>query len=267
MLLGTVASPMGDDSETVFEANRRFWDASTRSKMANGSYPVESFLGGESTLFDHERTEVGDVGGKSLLHLQCNNGLETLSWAREGADAMGIDISGESLRYARDLSEESGVDAAFVQCNVYDAADALDRQFDVVYTSRGVLSWLPDLEGWADVIARSLTDGAPFYLFEGHPVSRIFDEDFEVIRSYFENEPDRYDEAGFGVDAEHYRTLHRLCDVVNALSSAGLRIEFVHEFPFDYWRRLGGMVRDDAGRWRLPGDPLPLSFSLRATKM
>ncbi|WP_135363535.1 class I SAM-dependent methyltransferase [Halosimplex halophilum] len=255
---------MAQDPETVFAANRRYWDHSTPRKMAHGSYPLAAFRAGESTLFDHEREDVGAVSGRSLLHLQCNNGLETLSWAREGAEPVGIDISGESLRVARELAAESGLDAAFVQCNVYDAADALDRRFDVVYTSRGVLGWLPDLDGWADAVARSLAGDGVFYLFEGHPLVHSFDGDLGVGRSYFETGPRERTESDFGADERHYLTHHRLGDVVTALTSAGLRVEFLREHPFDYWRRWERMVRDDAGRWRLPGDPIPLTFSLRA---
>jgi SAM-dependent methyltransferase len=257
---------MDEDLEDVFEANRRFWDASTPDKMAVGSYPLESFRDGESTLFEHEHEELGDVAGKTVLHLQCNNGLETLSLAREGANAVGIDISAESLRCARELAAETGIDAEFVQCNVYDVPGVIDRSFDVVYTSRGVLVWLPDLESWADVVARSLADGGVFYLFEGHPVADVFDDEFEMDGSYFDASPRRYDEAGFGADQEHYRTQHTLGEVVSALVAAGLRIEFVHEFPFAFWRRWEGMVEDQQGRWTLPDDPIPLTFSVRAIR-
>lgn len=257
---------MNEGFDDIFEANRRFWDASTPGKMEVGSYPLESFREGESTLFDHEHEELGDVTGKTVLHLQCNNGLETLSLAREGADAVGIDISEESLRYARELAAETGIDAEFVQCNVYDVPEVLDREFDVVYTSRGVLVWLPDLADWADIIARSLTDDGVFYLFEGHPVADVYDDDLEMDGSYFDSHPRRYDEAGFGADQEHYRTQHTVGDAVSALASAGLQIEFVHEFPFAFWRRWEGMVEDEQGRWTLPGDPIPLTFSIRAVR-
>lgn len=255
---------MNEDFDDMFEVNRRFWDASTPGKMDVGSYPLESFRAGESTLFEHEHGELGDVTGKTVLHLQCNNGLETLSLARAGADAVGIDISAESLRHARELAAETGIDAEFVQCNVYDVPEALDREFDVVYTSRGVLVWLPELADWASVIAESLVDGGRFYLFEGHPLADVYDDDLEMDGSYFDGHPRRYEEAGFGADQEHYRTQHTLGSVVSALSAAGLEIEFVHEFPFAFWRRWEGMVEDERGRWTLPGDPIPLTFSIRA---
>jgi SAM-dependent methyltransferase len=256
---------MDENPSDVFETNERFWDESTPRKMDHGSYPLEEFRDGETTLFEHEREAIGDVSGRSVLHLQCNNGLETLSLARAGANAVGIDFSEESLRYARELADESGLDAEFVRCNVYDVPETLDRRFDVVYTSRGVLAWLPDLEDWADVIARSLVEDGVFYLFEGHPLVHLFDGDLRATRSYFDNRPSRREKARFGADEEHYLTHHKLGDVVTALASAGLRIEFVHEFPFHYWQRWEGMVQDDSGRWTLPDEELPLTFSIRAT--
>ena len=232
--------------------------------MEVGSYPLGSFREGMSTLFEHEHDELGDVMGKTVLHLQCNNGLETLSLAREGADVVGVDISDESLRYARELAAETGIEAEFLRCNVYDVPAVLNREFDVVYTSRGVLVWLPDLADWADIIAHSLTEGGRFYLFEGHPIADVYNDDGEMDGSYFDSCPRRYEEAGFGVDQEHYLTQHTLGGVVSALVSSGLQIEFVHEFPFAYWRQWDGMVEDERGRWRVPGDPIPLTFSIRA---
>lgn len=255
---------MDDRFDDLVDVNRRFWDASTPRKMETGSYLLDDFREGTSTLFAHEQEELGNVTGKSLLHLQCNNGLETLSLAREGADAVGIDISGESIRYGRELAAETGIDATFVQCDVYDVPAVLDESFDVVYTSRGVLVWLPDLGAWAEVIADALTDDGVFYLYEGHPVADVFDDEFEMDGSYFDATPRRHDSAGFGVDQEHYQIQHTLGDVLTALTSAGLRIEFVHEFPFAFWHRWDGMVADDQGRWTLPGDHVPLSFSVRA---
>ena len=256
---------MDPESNTIFEVNRRYWDISTPRKMSHGSYPLESFLDGESTLVEHERREVGDVSGKSLVHLQCNNGLETLSWARAGADVTGIDISGESLRYAREIADEAGLDAELIQCNVYDVADVFDRRFDVVYTSRGVLVWLPDLDSWGEAIADSLVDGGTFYVFDEHPFLYVFDEDLNVAHSYFDSDPRIYHETRFGADVENYQTMHTLSDVVNALMSSGLQIEYIHEFPFDFWHRWDRMVRDDNDRWTLPGEQVPLTVSIRAT--
>jgi SAM-dependent methyltransferase len=137
---------------------------------------------------------------------------------------VGVDVSAETLRYARELAAEAGLDAGFVRCNVYDVAGALDREFDVVYTSRGVLVWLPDLD----------------------------------------DRPRRLSGADFGPDEDHHQVAHPLGEVVTALASAGLRIESVREFPFDHWRRWESMVREEAGRWTLPDAEIPLSFSVRA---
>lgn len=117
------------------------------------------------------------------------------------------------------------------------------------------------------MISWLLTDGGIFYLFEGHPVADVLGDDFELDGLYFETGPRQYTESGFGVDREHYRTQHTLGDVVTALASAGLRIEFVHEFPFAFWRRWDGMVRDDRGdgRCRIPPPSRSPSPFVRST--
>jgi SAM-dependent methyltransferase len=178
---------------------------------------------------------------------------------------VGVDVSAESLRYTRELAAEAGLDAEFVRCNVYDVAEALDREFDVVYTSRGVLVWLPDLEEWATAVADILADGGTFYCFDGHPLVHAFGGDLRPTRSYFDDRPRRLSEADFGPDEDHHQVAHPLGDVVTALASAGLRTESVREFPFDHWRRWESMVRDGAGRWTLPDAEIPLSFSVRAS--
>ena len=257
---------MTEKFDEIFDVNRRFWDASTPAKMNVGSYPLDTFGDGSSTLFPHEHDELGDVTEKTILHLQCNNGLETLSLARMGATVIGIDISGESLRCGQRLATEAGIDADFVQCNIYDVSNIFAQQFDIVYTSRGVLVWLPALSSWANNIVDLVRPGGTFYIYEGHPIADSYDDDLAFDGSYFDTHPRLYEQAGFGVDKEHYRTQHTLGAVTTALASAGLSIEFVHEFPFAFWRRWEGMVTDEQGRWCLPDDPIPLSFSIRATR-
>ena len=167
-------------------------------------YDVEAFKAGQSRLLSIEREEVGDVRGKSLLHLQCHFGLDTLSWARLGAQATGVDFSAPAIRLARALNDELGLGATFVHSNVYDLPDALTGQFDIVYTSYGVLVWLPDLIRWAAVVAHFLEPGGTFYIVEGHPFMYVFDmeraaepQGLRVDQSYFGGaEPRRWEAEG-----------------------------------------------------------------------
>ncbi|WP_439026370.1 class I SAM-dependent methyltransferase [Haloarchaeobius sp. DT45] len=264
------------------ETNRRMWDERATHHPDTDYYDVEGFLDGESSLWDLERDELGsDISaGTTLLHLQCHFGMDTLSWARDGADVVGVDFSEEAIRRARELATEADLAdrAEFVEGDVLDLD--LGREFDVVFTSYGVLCWLDDLDSWADTVARHLAPGGVFYIAEGHPLAGTFEhvdgDTATLAYSYFHGEPEHFDEQGsyadFDAEFEHtemYEWGHSLGEVVTALATRGLRIEFLHEFPWCTWQRFEGMTEDDCGRWWLPDDvpvDLPQTFSLKARK-
>ena len=178
---------MSDGDDQHMDANRRSWDARTPTHFGSRFYGVDGFKAGASSLNSLEIEGVGDVDGKSLLHLQCHFGMDTMSWARLGAVATGVDFSEEAISRARSLSGELGIDAKFVVSNVYDLPEVLDGRFDVVFTSYGVLTWLPDLERWANVIAHFLEQGGVFYILDAHPFGNVFyDEDDAVdLRPFY----------------------------------------------------------------------------------
>lgn len=162
---------MSDTNDTGMQANRRHWDELVSIHLRSEFYDVASFVGGRSTLLSIESEEVGDVTDKTLLHLQCHFGMDTLSWARVGATVTGVDFSGEAVKAARRLADEVGLAerASFIESNIYALPDNLSGQFDVVFTSYGVLGWLPDIEGWARVAAHFVKPGGFFYIAEVHP--------------------------------------------------------------------------------------------------
>ena len=127
------------------ETNRRNWNERTPIHARSAFYDVEGFKAGKQTLTSIEREELGDVAGKSLLHLQCHFGMDTMSWARLGARVTGVDFSDEAISLTRSLSRELAIEAELVQSNVYDLPDVLDRRYDIVFTSYGALPWLPDI--------------------------------------------------------------------------------------------------------------------------
>ena len=263
------------------EHNKALWDEWTRIHVQGEFYDVASFRDGSRTnrLRDYEIEEVGDVTGKDLLHLQCHFGLDTLSWAGLGARVTGVDYSPEAIREARELAAETGIEATFVQCNVYDTREHVQDLFDIVYTSRGVLGWLPDLDGWARVIADSLRPGGIFYITEIHPIVDAFDETTSELQLRYPywgtDEPMTFPVQGSYADPDahvetptEYAWNHDLGEIVTALANAGLRIESLREFPFVDWELEFLEERDD-GTWRLPPDKdgmLPLFFSLKASK-
>lgn len=249
--------------------------------MRSRFYDVAGFRAGATSLKRVELGEVGDVRGLSLLHLQCHFGLDTLSWARLGADATGVDFSEPAIGMARALCAETGVAARFVACNVYDLPRVLDAPgaFDVVFASYGVLGWLPDIPEWARVAAHFLRPGGAFHLVEFHPFAGMFDDESEAelrIRyPYFhDREPLEFENTGSYADptadvaTRGYEWSHPVSDVANALIGAGLRIERLREYPFSAYRQLPMMMQDADGWWRLPGSAgdVPLMYSIQAVK-
>ncbi len=272
------------DTADALAANRRLWDAWTRINVPSAFYDVASFRDGTNAIrvSDYEREEVGSVEGKTLLHLQCHFGLDTLSWARLGAIVTGVDFSDEAIASARSLAADLGLAARFVRSDVYDLPGVLDETFDVVYTSKGVLGWLPDIRRWAQVVSRFVRPGGIFYVTEIHPVALAFADEgvgpgeLRLGYPYWSHaDPIRIESKGSYADRTvpteglvEYAWDHSLGEIVTALIDAGLRIEFLHEFDFVGWP-LPFLVEGLDGRYRLPpeaGGELPLFFSLRATK-
>jgi SAM-dependent methyltransferase len=254
------------------------WDQFAKVHYTSDVYKTQDFIDGKSVLNSIELEEVGDVTGKSLLHLQCHFGLDTLSWAREGAKVTGVDFSEEAIKLARGLAEETGFDARFIQSNIYDLPQVLDEKYDIVFTSYGVLCWLNDLGRWAEIIAHFLKPGGIFYIVESHPFMWVFnneaDDGFHMIYSYFhESEPHEFQVDGSytGDKIEpqsDYEWTHGIGDVVSAIARAGLRIEFLHEFSKSPWQQFPFFKKGDDGYWRYehPTVQLPLTYSIRAQK-
>ena len=255
--------------------NRALWDERVPIHVASDFYDVDGFLAGASTLRSFEVEEVGDVTGLTLVHAQCHFGLDTLSWARRGARVTGLDFSEPAINAARKLAADAGIDAEFVAADVYRAAEVLGgRRFDLVYTGLGALNWLPDVEGWARVMASLVAPGGRFYLAEFHPFDGVFAEDeLRVAYPYFHAEPLKLDEPGTYADPEattvHNRSIewnHGLGSVVSALVAAGLRLEFLHEHDHTLFARWPFLEKAADGTYRFPaGMPsLPLMYSLLA---
>ena len=269
-------------AEDPIAANRRLWDARTPIHVRSDFYDVAGFRGGNTSLRPLELGEVGDVRGKRLLHLQCHFGLDTLSWARLGAEVTGLDFSETAITQARALADELGIVARFVEADVHDAVEALGGEtFDVVFTSYGVIAWLPDIRHWAEVVARLVAPGGCFYMAEIHPASQMFSdepgiEDLRVGYPYRTrpDEPLRFEESGTYADYDADITmpehvwLHGLGDLVTALIDAGLVLEFLHEHDVTVFQQFPFLERHDDGWWRLPADQpsVPLLFSLLATR-
>lgn len=265
------------------ETNRANWDARVDIHVGSDEYGIRRFVDdpkfvGEVVSFD--ATRLGDVDGKRLLHLQCHIGTDTIGWARLGAEVTGIDMSPKSIDAARSISERTGTGARFIVSELYDAPAALPETFDIVYTGVGAINWLPDIQGWAEVVAQFLEPGGRFYMREGHPVLWSLDierdDDLLVIDfPYFEtSEPQHWSEqftyAGDGEVAspDTYEWNHGMAETLQALINVGLRIDGVEEYDFLEWESGPVNQLGDDGRYRLPErrSRLPLMWSVLATK-
>ncbi|MCF6470662.1 class I SAM-dependent methyltransferase [Nonomuraea sp. MG754425] len=256
--------------------NQANWNARVPIHVASDFYDVAGFQAGRCSLRAFELEEVGDVAGRSLAHLQCHFGLDTLSWARLGAEVTGLDFSGAAVEQAGAIAADCGIPARFVAADVYDAPEALGGTYDIVYTGLGALVWLPDLDRWARTVAALLNPGGFLYLAEFHPFADLLDDETgtRVVHDYFDRDPQvwtlPYTYTGGDV-LEHQTSVefrHGLGDIVTAIAAAGLRVEFLHEHDHTLFRRFDTMTdEEERGTYRMPaGQPRrPLMFSLRAS--
>lgn len=258
-------------------ARTAYWDERVPVHVASTHYDVPGFLAGEDSLRPFETAEVGDVRGRTLLHLMCHIGLDTLSWARHGATVTGLNFSQPALDVAASLAEQLGLASArFVASDINEADQALTPQtFDIVYTGIGVTQWLPDIERWARIVAGLVAPGGFFYLADYHPFIDIMDDEVRCLRrDYFDRGPFVEEERGSytgPADTQAntmVRWTHHIGSVVDALATAGLRLEFLHEYDFTDFPMFHGLECGSDGLWRFPPGrwQIPLMFSLRASR-
>ena len=265
--------------DSYLQANQKLWDQWTTEHEKSPFYDLAGFRAGKDRLRSIELSELGDVSGKSLLHLQCHFGMDTLAWARRGALATGTDLSENSIALARSLSAELNIPARFVCSDLYQLPEKLSGQFDIVFTSYGVLHWLRDLRRWGQIIAHFLKPDGIFYIVEDHPAFRMFTtEDQTKIKLanpyFFAERPDQVAMSGSyatdnkGDDVSFYIWNHGLGEILTALIDAGLSIEFLHEFPYAARAKFPFMEKNADGWWHLPASyvQIPFLFSLQARK-
>lgn len=264
---------MTDEERAWFDANRAAWNTLTPLHVRSAFYDVPGFLAGADTLNPVEIALVGDVTGKSLLHLQCHFGQDTLSWARRGARVVGVDFSEVAIAEARRLEATLQLGARFVESNVYDYVP--DEPFDIVFTSYGTIGWLPDLAPWAATIARSLRPGGRFHLVEFHPYVWMFDTDGRTVRYPYTNagvitvdEQGSYAARDAEVIVREHGWNHSIGEVVNALVGAGLTIRRLDEHLFSPYPCVPRAVRAPDGAWWSEGaeGKVPLVYALTAER-
>ena len=260
--------------------NLRNWESRVAIHAASSVYDLAGLASDPNALsrvaaFDVVALgELRDVDG---VHLQCHIGTDTVSLARAGARMSGVDFSPQALSVARDLAASCGVDVRFVESELFSVPQVLGRDFDLVYTGVGALCWLPDIAGWARVVAGLLRPGGRLYVRDAHPMLNAIDDasDDDVLRvtlPYFEGVPQRWAADQTYTDGpplespETYEWNHGLGEIVQAVIDAGLTVTALREHRECEWQALSHMEQGADGRYRLAVDPerLPLMFTLEA---
>lgn len=255
------------------QANKKGWDGLAGIHYKN--YHIDTLIAGTPLLNELIRKEVGDVKDKSLVHLLCHIGTDTLSWALLGAKVTGIDISSESLKYARQLARRMGIEADFIEADIMDVKEKVKSKYDIVFSSTGVLCWIPDIRRYAQTVRRLLNDTGFFYIFDGHPFrSVLIDEAVEtsttntIQGNYFRKEVWQYDHMGDYTDPElkipgnSYEWNWTMGELITAFCEVGMRIVFLHEYPQYFY---SGYTPYDVQNGRV--ELYPCTFSLKAMAM
>ncbi|MEO0895979.1 MAG: class I SAM-dependent methyltransferase [Bacteroidota bacterium] len=264
------------DQQQYFDENQASWDAKVDIHKDSSFYDIEGFKQGKSSLIGPEVNELGGVAGKSMLHLQCHFGMDTLSWARRGAKAVGVDFSPKAIELAKSLNMEEEHTAQFILSSVYDLKQHLSGQFDIIFTSYGTIGWLPDLDKWAEIVAYFLKPGGTFYMIDFHPVVWMLDEAnmSDLKYSYFNKGVITTEEKTYTENAESHKSFtehgwnHPTSDLLTSLSNQNLRLKFYHEFDYSTYDCFANIVETGENQWQIKGKEgiVPMMYSLMMIK-
>jgi len=264
-----------DGEKEYIDINKALWNEKTVHHLKSDFYSLDSFMQGVSTLKEPELGLLGDIKGKSVLHLQCHFGQDSMSLSRMGAIVTGVDFSDKAIDVARKLVVKLDFDTKFICADIYALPDVLDKEYDIVFTSYGVLGWLPDMKRWARIVSRFLKKGGQFILAEFHPVVWMFDYEFTKVQySYFNKEAiietvsGTYADRAASIEMLEIGWNHNLSEVFQALLDAGLTIKQFKEYDHSPYNCFKNMVESEPGKFRLKGleEKFPLLYTLKAVK-
>lgn len=256
--------------------NRDNWNKRVDIHWDSDFYNNGAFISGANSLKSIELDLLGDVKGKSILHLQCHFGQDTIALSRMGAKATGIDLSDKAIIRARELAGICKTDTQFVVSDVYDLPNHLSGQFDIVFTSYGTIGWLPDLSRWAAVINHFLKPGGRFVMADFHPVVWMMDDDFTKIEyRYFnseaivEHEATTYGNTTAKLNATSVGWNHGLAEIVSSLLNQNLQLSQLKEFdysPYDCFKHTE-KIAESKFRIKHLGDKIPMVYALVVEKV
>lgn len=260
--------------ENYLEINRKAWNNRVDIHVNSSFYDMDSFLRGKSSVPSLDMELLGDIKEKSILHLQCHFGMDTLSLSREGAKVTGVDFSEKAIAKAKEIRDKLQIDADFICCDISNLPEIINEQFDIVYTSYGVINWLSDLDKWGKTISTLLKPGGKFVLVEFHPILWMFDEKFKHIKyKYSRTEPytveeSTYTEQGNKTIDKTVTWNYGLSEPINGLAKNQIRIEEVNEHYYSPVNLFGNMIEFEKNRYYIKGleDKIPITYSIVASK-
>lgn len=259
-----------------FAINKDTWNAKVAVHANSEFYDLDNFKKGKTSLNKYELNALGKLSGKSLLHLQCHFGQDTLSLARMGANCTGVDISDEGIKLAKQLNTELNQNANFVCCNVLDTSEFISEKFDIVFASYGTIGWLPDLKPWAKMISEKLKPDGFFYIVEFHPIAWMFDYTvsppimkygYQQKEAIYEEYEGTYADVNSKIVSKEFGWNHSLGEVITSLSDVGLHIEFLKEHDASPYNIFPGLVENEEGLYELTKKMYPLIFEVKASKV
>ncbi|MCT3897513.1 class I SAM-dependent methyltransferase [Elizabethkingia anophelis] len=264
-----------DTKHDYIEINRKSWNTKTEAHIESDFYDMKGFLSGKTSLNTIELQHLDNLSGKSVLHLQCHFGQDSISISKLGADVVGVDFSDVAIDKAQQLAKKMGTNTRFICSDVYDLPNHLDEQFDVVFSSYGTIGWLPDLNLWAKVVSKFLKPRGKFVFVEFHPVAWMFDDNFEKIDYRYFNSGEIV-EVSQGTYADQHADIeiktvswnHSLAEVMSSLLQNGLEIISFEEFDYSPYNNFKNMVEAAPRKFRIAhlDNKIPLIYALTAVK-
>ncbi len=264
-----------DSDQNYIEINRESWNNRIDSHLKSEFYDLAGFLKGKSSLKEIELNLLGAIEGKTILHLQCHFGQDTISLSRLGADVVGVDLSDKAIESAKQIAAETSSNTKFICCDIYDLPNHLDQKFDLVFTSYGSIGWIPDLEKWATIISNFLKPNGQFVFVEFHPFIWMYDDNFDKIAyRYFnsgailETESGTYADKTADIHQSYVMWNHGLSEVLNSLIKNGLEIKALEEFDYSPYDCFNKTVEFEKGKFRIEHleNKIPMVYAIHAEK-
>lgn len=262
--------------QDYIQTNKLTWNQRTEFHIASEFYNQAKFIEGKNTLKEIELSLLNDVRGKSILHLQCHFGQDSLSLARMHAKVVGIDFSEKTIELAIETNNKIGLDAEFICCNLYDLPQHLNRQFDIVFTSYGTIGWLPDINKWAEIVSQFLKPNGEFVFVEFHPAMWMFDNDLKYVQyNYFKSdaiveiEDGTYADKNAAMKSKSITWNHSLSCVIQSLLNKNLKLINFQEFDYSPYDVIANSIEISPSRFQSKehGNKLPLVYSLKMQKV